>query len=241
MTPYSRQLGIMQGRREPGHNKWVQNACGWKKKKLLIQGTQLQLMLLSCSVNTSPSPNILWEKSALLSGPQLTWCLGVFSIQMPDFTKVKSPETGAHRVPYWCKDELSGRQSSGSSCPERLWSLLWKCSRSTWTPTCVNFCGEPVLAEGWTRWSLEVPSKPWSSMILLKFHRDLQNPSSSSLPIVSLSAPWRRKSSQVSVPKSWPRSPKSIPTQAFSKRMGRILVLLEWKSHEPWDMNHRTV
>ena len=44
--------------------------------------------------------------------------------------------------------------------------VLWRYSRRTWIPTCVICCREPALAGGWTWRSLEVPSGPYSSVIL---------------------------------------------------------------------------
>ena len=42
-----------------------------------------------------------------------------------------------------------GWLSTGTGCPERLWSLfLWRHSRSIWTPTCVTYCKETALARG---------------------------------------------------------------------------------------------
>ena len=64
---------------------------------------------------------------------------------------------------------LWGWQSTGTGCPERLWSLLlWRYSRPTWTPTCATCCSKPALAGGWTWWSPEVPSNPCNSVILWK-------------------------------------------------------------------------
>lgn len=51
-----------------------------------------------------------------------------------------------------------------SVIPGMLWSLLWRCSGPAWMPTCAAWPGEPALAGGWTRWSLEVPSKPYNSV-----------------------------------------------------------------------------
>ena len=42
-----------------------------------------------------------------------------------------------------------GWWSTGTGCPGRLWSLLlWRYSSLAWTPTCVTWCREPVLAWG---------------------------------------------------------------------------------------------
>ena len=58
-----------------------------------------------------------------------------------------------------------GWQSTGSGCPERLWSLLlWKYSRPIWTSTFATYCGEPALAGGWTWWSPEALYIPYSSV-----------------------------------------------------------------------------
>ena len=58
-----------------------------------------------------------------------------------------------------------GWQSTGTGCPERLWSLLlrrylWP----IWTPTCVTYCREPALARSWTQWFLGVPSNSCDSV-----------------------------------------------------------------------------
>mgnify|MGYP001853288496 CR=1 FL=1 len=45
-------------------------------------------------------------------------------------------------------------------------SLLWRYSRPAWMPTCAVCCRGYVLQGGWTQWSLEVPSKPYNSVIL---------------------------------------------------------------------------
>mgnify|MGYP001858805457 CR=1 FL=1 len=41
--------------------------------------------------------------------------------------------------------------STGTSCPERLWRLLWRCSKPTWILSCVTYCREPALVGGWIR------------------------------------------------------------------------------------------
>jgi len=62
---------------------------------------------------------------------------------------------------------LWGWQSTGTDCPERLWSLLlWRYSRLVWMSSCVIYCRERALAGSWTWWFLEVPSSPYSSVIL---------------------------------------------------------------------------
>ena len=54
-----------------------------------------------------------------------------------------------------------------NSCPGRLWSLLvWRPSRPAWTPTCATRSREPALAGGLDLSSQEVPSSPYSSVIL---------------------------------------------------------------------------
>ena len=54
-----------------------------------------------------------------------------------------------------------------NSCPGRLWSLLvWRPSRPAWTPTCATGLGSLLWQGGWTRPSQEVPSSPYSSVIL---------------------------------------------------------------------------
>ena len=59
-------------------------------------------------------------------------------------------------------------KGTGIGCPERLWSLLWWCSRPIWTPSCVTCYREPALAVGWTWWSPVVLSNPYNSEILWK-------------------------------------------------------------------------
>ena len=61
---------------------------------------------------------------------------------------------------------LSEWQSTGTGCLEVLWSLvLWRYSWPAWMPTYVTCYKEPALAS-WIQWSLEVPSNPYSSVIL---------------------------------------------------------------------------
>ena len=61
------------------------------------------------------------------------------------------------RSPKW------GWWSIGTGCPGRLWILLlWRYSR----PTCAACCRGPALQGGWAQWSLEVPSSPYTSVIL---------------------------------------------------------------------------
>lgn len=45
-------------------------------------------------------------------------------------------------------------------------SFLWRWSKPVWTLSSIKYSGEPGLAGGWTRWSAEVPSSPYNSMIL---------------------------------------------------------------------------
>jgi len=56
--------------------------------------------------------------------------------------------------------------------PGRLWSLLlWRYSRSSWTPTCAACyslcCREAALQGGWTRWSLPTPTILWFCDLLI--------------------------------------------------------------------------
>jgi len=62
-----------------------------------------------------------------------------------------------------------GWQSTGTSCPERLCSLiLWRYSKPTWL--LCNYCSEPALAGGWARGSPEVPSNPYDSVTFLQYY-----------------------------------------------------------------------
>ena len=38
-----------------------------------------------------------------------------------------------------------GWQSTGTGCPERLWSLLWRYSEPAWTLSCMTCCRKPAL------------------------------------------------------------------------------------------------
>jgi len=61
---------------------------------------------------------------------------------------------------------LWGWQSTGTGCPMRLWSLLWRCSKPARKLPCASSCREPALAGAWGGWSPEVPSRPQHSVIL---------------------------------------------------------------------------
>ena len=62
---------------------------------------------------------------------------------------------------------LSEWWSTGTACPEKLWSfLLWRYPRPIWTPTCVTWWRECALAGCYTGSSLEVPSNSCDSVIL---------------------------------------------------------------------------
>ena len=58
-----------------------------------------------------------------------------------------------------------GWWSTETGCTGWLRSLLWRCSRPTWTPTCAACCRGAALQGGWTRWSLAVPSNLYNSVI----------------------------------------------------------------------------
>ena len=56
---------------------------------------------------------------------------------------------------------------SGPGCPERVRSLLlWGYSKPAWTLCWAARCREPALAGLWTKWSSELPSEPYHSVIL---------------------------------------------------------------------------
>jgi len=64
-----------------------------------------------------------------------------------------------------------GWRSTGTGCPGSLRIvLLWRYSRPAWTSPCAACCWEPALQGmdtlSWTQWFLEVPSKPYNSVIL---------------------------------------------------------------------------
>ena len=65
---------------------------------------------------------------------------------------------------------LWGWRSTGTGCPEGLWSLLlWRYSRPGWTLSCAACSRWPCFSRGgWTRWSSEVPSNPEHSVTLWK-------------------------------------------------------------------------
>jgi len=66
-----------------------------------------------------------------------------------------------------CEGTSAQWGSPGTGCPGKWWSLLlWRYSSLAWMPTCAVFCREPALQEGWTRWSLEIPSNPHSTIVL---------------------------------------------------------------------------
>jgi len=61
-----------------------------------------------------------------------------------------------------------GWRSTGTGCPGRLWSLLlWRYWRPTWKRSCTACCRWPCFGRRvWTKWSPEVPSNPYYSVIL---------------------------------------------------------------------------
>jgi len=65
-------------------------------------------------------------------------------------------------------------QSTATGCPEGLWILLlWTYSNPAWTQSCATWCRWPCFGRrgGWTRWSPEVPSNSYHSVILwFSFH-----------------------------------------------------------------------
>jgi len=60
----------------------------------------------------------------------------------------------------WWKNSLFWRQqSTGTSCPERLWVLLfWRYSNAAWMLSCATYSRKPALGRSWTRWSPGVSS-----------------------------------------------------------------------------------
>ena len=62
---------------------------------------------------------------------------------------------------------LWGWRSTGTGCPEELWNLLlWRHQNPPGCGPVQLTAGDPALSGGWTRWSPEVPSNPYHSMIL---------------------------------------------------------------------------
>jgi len=68
----------------------------------------------------------------------------------------------------WRTSSLWGWRSTGTGCPQGLWSLLlWRYSKPTWTRSCAACCRWPCFGRGvWTRWSPEVPSNTYHPVIL---------------------------------------------------------------------------
>ena len=57
-------------------------------------------------------------------------------------------------------------RKTGLYCPERLWCLfLWRYSKPAQTFSCGAYCRECAFSGSWTRWSPEVPSSPYNSVI----------------------------------------------------------------------------
>lgn len=56
-------------------------------------------------------------------------------------------------------------QSTGTGCPRRWWSLLWRCFNAAWKLSCATCCRQPALAGDCTRWSPEVHSNPYGSVV----------------------------------------------------------------------------
>ena len=77
--------------------------------------------------------------------PTQNWCLQT----RKNFFTVRVTEHW-NRLPRGCEAYVYGDTQEPSGC----------------LPTSVTCCKEPALAEGWTLWSLEVPSNPCSSVIL---------------------------------------------------------------------------
>ena len=55
-------------------------------------------------------------------------------------------------------------QSTGTGCPEKLLSLLWRYSIAIWMLSCARYSREPASAGVWNRWSPEMPSNPYHSL-----------------------------------------------------------------------------
>lgn len=67
----------------------------------------------------------------------------------------------------WGKASLLLRwESTGTDCSERLWSLLWRYSKTASMLCSVTCCIEPALSGCWTTWSSVVPSSPYNPVLL---------------------------------------------------------------------------
>jgi len=79
-------------------------------------------------------------------------------------------QTGTQEVPYAYEKKTSlfwGWENPRTGCPERFWSLLlWRCAQPSWMVSCPTYCREPTLVGDWTRWSPEIPSNTYDSVIL---------------------------------------------------------------------------
>ena len=76
------------------------------------------------------------------------------------------------RTSFWIWERTSllwGCQSTGTGCPEMLWSLhLWRYSKPVWTLSCA-ICSRELLHQEEFE-SLEVPSDSYDSVILHNLH-----------------------------------------------------------------------
>ena len=77
---------------------------------------------------------------------------------------------------FW-RSQMQINQSTGTGCPERLWSLLlWRYSRPAWTPTWATFSRELALSGGLDPMISRGPFQPLQfcdSVILLSFLCDV--------------------------------------------------------------------
>jgi len=89
----------------------------------------------------------------------------LFSVASNNRTRGSGRNTGSSTLTQG-RTLLSEWCSTGTGCPERLWSvLLCRYSRLVQTPTCATCCREPALAGVWTGWFPEVPSNCYNSVI----------------------------------------------------------------------------
>ena len=106
----------------------------------------------------------LWDNGGSL-WPETGYWLDVLAFHMV-LEAWETQLVSCSRVQNWCDHHYSLLwvwQSAGTGCPEQLWSLhLWRYSKPTWMRSCAA-CSRQ---RGWTRWSQEVPSNSYHSVIL---------------------------------------------------------------------------
>ena len=105
-----------------------------------------------------------------------------FPSQLPTFIKLSKPaclisadkdvgfrvnwSIGSSIWTWGRTSSLWGWRSTGTGCPGRLWSLLWRYSRHAWTRSCAACCRWPCFGRGVGLDDPEVPSNPDHSVIL---------------------------------------------------------------------------